>query len=167
MPNMVLNEGEKVLFESRFSLIKFLPRWIVSLAISAFMLAIAGHVRTHGLERGWSEQTISAASMMAAAISVAAFLVFLVGYLLYRQQWLVLTDNRLTITWLWNLRSENFVLRNISNINKQRTVLGMLFGYGTLSVQDIDGTWTRLRFVPGVDRLESLLAQASMRQNAR
>jgi hypothetical protein len=163
---MVLNDGENVLFQSRFSLVKFFPRWVISLGICALMLSIAGNARSQGGARGWSAETIHAVSLMAAAIGVAAFLVFLVGFLLYRQQWLVLTDSRLTITWLWNLRSQNFVLRNISNISKQRTLLGLLFNYGTLRVQDIDGEWTVLRFVPRVDRLEAILAQASMRQSA-
>ena len=160
----MLSEGEKVLFETRFSLIKFLPRWVTSIAICAFMVAISGDFRQRGADHGWSPQTIHVASMMAASIAVAAFLVFLVGWLLYRQQWLVLTENRLAITWLWNLRSQNFVLRNLNNIVKQRTLLGLLFGYGTLRVQDMDGEWVNFRFVPNVDKLEALLSQASMRQ---
>jgi hypothetical protein len=162
---VMLNSGETVLFKSRFSLIKFIPRWVVTLSICALMIGIAGHAQINGAQHGWSPTLIRAVSLMAGAIGIAAFGVFLFAFLLYRHQFLILTDSRLTITWIWNLRTQNWVLRNITNINKDRPVLGIIFGYGTLRVQDSDGELTTFRFVPRVDVLESALAQASMRQN--
>ena len=160
--NVVLSQGESVLFQSRFSVLKFLRRWVLSMLACGGSLVIAAGLGSEPSRLHLSMQTAHTLQAVFAAISVAAFLLFLFGFLLYRQQYVVLTNNRLIITSLWNLRSENVVLRNIRNIQKKRTVLGMLFGYGTLRVQDSDNEWMTLPFIPHVDRLESCVANASM-----
>jgi hypothetical protein len=164
--DMHLNLGERVLFRTRYSIIKFVPRWFTTLAICALTISIAGHAQMNGAARGWSSALIHGVSAMAAAMGIASFLVFLFAFLLYRHQWLILTDSRLTQTWIWNLNSQNWVLRNITNIDKRRSLLGLIFGYGTIQIHDADGGITVFRFVPKVDQLESALAQASSMQLA-
>jgi hypothetical protein len=164
MREIILSDEEQILFQTRFSLLKFLRLWVGSMAIcgGGIFLAEKFGQQNHAWSlRGDLHHTIALAF---SGVAIAAFLVFLMGWLLYRHQRIVLTTHRLVQTSLWNLRSDSIVLRNINNIEKRRTLLGLIFGYGTLKLQDTDGSWINLPFIPRVDILESKLATASMRQ---
>lgn len=160
--NIILGDREQVLFQSRFSLMRFTREWAITILACAGSLAALAELDSGGGRLRFAEPTRHMLQSVLEIVAIAAFLLFLLGFALYRQRRIVLTTNRLVITSLWNLHSSNIVLRNIRNIEKRRTIVGLMFGYGTLEVQDSDDQWVALPFVPRVDRLEAMLANASM-----
>lgn len=166
MPDAILSSEEKVLFKSRFALLKFFKQWFLSILICIVSMTLMHYLGSHETPGGVPDSARQMLVKALGAVAVGSFAVFLLGFLLYKHQFLILTTHRLMTTSIWNLKSDSVVLRNINNIEKRKSVLGLIFGYGTIKLQDTDGTWIDMAYIPHVDTLEAKLAAASMRQGA-
>ena len=166
MPDTLLSAEEKILFKSRFSLLKFFRQWFLSMLICGVSMTLMHYLGSAGASGGLQDDTRQVLVKIFGVVAVGSFSVFLLGFLLYKHQFIILTTHRLMTTSIWNLKSDSVVLRNINNIEKRKNVLGLIFGYGTIRLQDTDGTWINMAYIPHVDTLEAKLAAASMRQGA-
>lgn len=79
----------------------------------------------------------------------------------YAQEYIVLTNHRLLLTSLLGMNDRNIMLTSLRNVNKSRSLLGMMLGYGSIEIQDTSESWIVLRYVPHPDDLAVKISNAS------
>jgi hypothetical protein len=121
-----LGDGETIIARARFHMLYFLAAWLVLLVPLGLLLAALGQAQTQ-----------------PDPYSVAAGLLFLLGLITFLRmmirQWSIeigVTSHRFVEKYgLLSMKTNEIALPNIEGVRVNQSILGKLFGYGTVRIE--------------------------------
>jgi Bacterial PH domain len=121
-----LGDGETIIARARFHRLYFLAAWLVLLVPLALLLAALGQAQTQ-------PDPYSVAAGLLFALGLITFLKMMI------RQWsteIGVTSHRFVEKYgLLSMRTNEIALPNIEGVRVHQTVLGRLFGYGTVRIE--------------------------------